>query len=58
MFRDLRYHSSNQTFKVVKCQVSWRYWIRRVAEEEDLADELLGERSGGDGESAGELCCL
>ena len=36
--RDIRYHSSNQTFRIVKCQISWRWWIRHAAEEEDLVD--------------------
>ncbi|THH07232.1 hypothetical protein EW145_g3529 [Phellinidium pouzarii] len=39
--RDVRYHSSNQTFRIVKCQVTWRWWIRSPAEEEDLADAVL-----------------
>ncbi|EJD02702.1 uncharacterized protein FOMMEDRAFT_146573 [Fomitiporia mediterranea MF3/22] len=38
LLRDVRYHSCNQTVRIVKCQLSWRWWIRRVAEEEDLAD--------------------
>ncbi|KAI5121559.1 hypothetical protein M0805_000740 [Coniferiporia weirii] len=38
LLRDVRYHSSNQTFRIVKCQLNWRWWIRNVAEEEDLAD--------------------
>ncbi|KZT72059.1 hypothetical protein DAEQUDRAFT_664662 [Daedalea quercina L-15889] len=36
-FKDLRYYSSNQTIRVVKGQISWRYWIRRPAEEDDLS---------------------
>lgn len=43
-FKDLRYYSSNQTIRVVKGQISWRYWIRRPAEEEDLSHaHVLGE---------------
>ena len=51
MVRDLRYHSSNQTFRVVRCQISWRYWIRRVAEEEDFEDDREGEGERASGES-------
>lgn len=44
LFKDLRYHSSNQTIRVVKGQVSWRYWIRRPAAEEDLSHaQVVGE---------------
>ncbi|EIN11333.1 hypothetical protein PUNSTDRAFT_98433 [Punctularia strigosozonata HHB-11173 SS5] len=28
-FKDLRYHSCNQTIKIVRCRIEWRYWIRR-----------------------------
>ncbi|PCH43678.1 hypothetical protein WOLCODRAFT_122406 [Wolfiporia cocos MD-104 SS10] len=44
LFKDLRYYSSSQTIKVVKGQLSWRYWIRRPAEEEDLSHaQVIGE---------------
>lgn len=44
LFKDFRYHSSNQTIRVVKGQISWRYWIRRPAEEEDLSHaRVVGE---------------
>ncbi|OBZ68127.1 hypothetical protein A0H81_11865 [Grifola frondosa] len=44
LFKDLRYHSSNQTFRIVKGQVSWRYWLRSPAEEEDLSHaRVVGE---------------
>ncbi|CCM03589.1 uncharacterized protein FIBRA_05726 [Fibroporia radiculosa] len=44
LFKDLRYHSSNQTIKVVKGMISWRYWIRRPAAEEDLSHaQVIGE---------------
>ena len=49
LLRNVRYHSSNQTFRAVKCQISWRYWIRHAAEEEDLAEELgRGENDSGE----------
>ncbi|KAI8993910.1 hypothetical protein BD414DRAFT_436222, partial [Trametes punicea] len=48
LVKDLRYHSSNQTFRIVKGQVSWRYWLRRPAEEEDLSHaRVIGEDTPG-----------
>ncbi|KAJ7647262.1 hypothetical protein FB45DRAFT_987066 [Roridomyces roridus] len=37
LIRDLRYHSSNQTIRIVKGQIEWRYWIRKPASGEDIA---------------------
>ncbi|KAJ7703124.1 hypothetical protein B0H17DRAFT_922585 [Mycena rosella] len=37
LFKDFRYHSSNQTIKIVKGQIEWRYWIRRPASGDDIA---------------------
>ena len=46
MVKDLRYHSSNQTIRVVKGHVAWRYWIRAPAEEEDMVHaQVIGETS-------------
>ncbi|KAH9839543.1 uncharacterized protein C8Q71DRAFT_517238 [Rhodofomes roseus] len=42
-FKDLRYYSSNQTIRVVKGQISWRYWIRKPAEEDLSHAHVLGE---------------
>lgn len=36
LLKDVRYHSSNQTIKLVKGQIQWRYWIRRPTSEEEL----------------------
>ncbi|KAL4251310.1 hypothetical protein ABKN59_005668 [Abortiporus biennis] len=41
LFKGLRYHSSNQTIRIVKGQISWRYWIRSPAQEDDLAHAQL-----------------
>ncbi len=50
LIKDLRYHSSNQTFRIVKVQLSWRYWLRQPAEEEDLSHaRVIGEDTGGKG---------
>ncbi|KAI0705009.1 hypothetical protein C8T65DRAFT_728083 [Cerioporus squamosus] len=48
LIKDLRYHSSNQTFRIVKLQLSWRYWLRQPAEEEDLSHaRVIGEDANG-----------
>lgn len=48
LIKDLRYHSSNQTFRIVKLQLSWRYWLRQPAEEEDLSHaRVIGEEANG-----------
>ncbi|CDO69204.1 hypothetical protein BN946_scf185042.g106 [Trametes cinnabarina] len=48
LIKDLRYHSSNQTFRIVKGKISWRYWLRRPAEEEDLSHaRVIGEDATG-----------
>ncbi|KAF6761220.1 hypothetical protein DFP72DRAFT_34729 [Ephemerocybe angulata] len=36
LFKDFAYHSSNQTIKIVKGQIQWRYWIRVPTGEEDI----------------------
>ncbi|KAJ7072266.1 hypothetical protein C8F01DRAFT_1205872 [Mycena amicta] len=37
LVKDFAYHSSNQTIRIVKGQIEWRYWIRRPASEHDIA---------------------
>ncbi|KAJ7218000.1 hypothetical protein GGX14DRAFT_550111 [Mycena pura] len=37
LVKDLCYHSSNQTIKIVKGQIEWRWWIRRPASGRDIA---------------------
>lgn len=37
LLKDVRYHSSNQTVKIVISQIQWRYWIRRPTSEEDIS---------------------
>ena len=47
LLKDLKYHSSNQSIRVVKGQISWRYWIRAPAGEEDLSHaRVVGEDVG------------
>lgn len=47
MIKDLRYQSSDQTFRAIKCRITWRYWVWRTR----------GEFSGqiGEEESQGAL---
>ncbi|KAF5370617.1 hypothetical protein D9758_002040 [Tetrapyrgos nigripes] len=40
LLKDVHYHSSNQTIKVVKAQIAWRYWIRRPTTEEEIGLSL------------------
>ncbi|KAF9070624.1 hypothetical protein BDP27DRAFT_1401949 [Rhodocollybia butyracea] len=40
LLKDVRYHSSNQTAKIVKAQIAWRYWIRRPTDEEEIGLSL------------------
>jgi|SRR5882762_3128117 hypothetical protein len=42
LLKDVRYHSSNQTIKIVKAQILWRYWIRSPTTEEDLNHSRVG----------------
>jgi hypothetical protein len=44
LLKDFHYHSSNQTFKIVKVQLRWQYWIRSLTHSEDI--QALG---GGEG---------
>ncbi|KAI3619034.1 fermentation associated protein [Moniliophthora roreri] len=36
LLKDVHYHTSNQTIKIVKAQIAWRYWIRSPMMEEDI----------------------
>jgi hypothetical protein len=42
LLKDVRYHSSNQTVRIMKAQILWRYWIRRPTTEEDLGHARIG----------------
>ncbi len=37
LIKDFRYHSSNQTIKIVRGSIEWRWWIRRPASGVDIA---------------------
>ncbi|KAJ7579122.1 hypothetical protein C8J56DRAFT_337033 [Mycena floridula] len=40
LFKDVRYHSSNQTLQITKGEVVWRYWIRRPTKEDEIGLNL------------------
>lgn len=42
LLKDVKYHSSNITVKVVTAQISWRYWLRVPATEDDLNNAHVG----------------
>ncbi|KAJ7251502.1 hypothetical protein B0H12DRAFT_1296299 [Mycena haematopus] len=37
LIKDFCYHSSNQTIKIVRGSIEWRWWIRRPASRDDIA---------------------
>ncbi|KAG2036116.1 hypothetical protein BDR03DRAFT_898980 [Suillus americanus] len=42
LLKDVKYHSSNMTVKIVIAQISWRYWLRVPATEDDLNHAHVG----------------
>lgn len=38
-FRDIEYHSSNISARVLHGNITWRYWLFRVRQEEDIASD-------------------
>ncbi|TFK75375.1 hypothetical protein BDN72DRAFT_832240 [Pluteus cervinus] len=38
LLKDVVYHSSNQSFRIVKVQIQWRYWIRRPTSEDEIGN--------------------
>ena len=45
LLKDFRYHSSNQSIKVVKVQLRWQYWIRSLTTSEHIQARAVGEES-------------
>jgi hypothetical protein len=43
LLKDVHYHSSNQTFKIVKVELRWQYWVRSLARSDDLQAQGGGE---------------
>lgn len=43
LLKDFRYHSSNQTVKIVKVQLRWQYWFRSLTHSEDIQSHAGGE---------------
>ncbi|KII92575.1 hypothetical protein PLICRDRAFT_134291 [Plicaturopsis crispa FD-325 SS-3] len=46
LLKDFRYHSSNQSIRIVKAQISWRYWLRRPAHSADIAQHYRDAEFG------------
>ncbi|KAG2150597.1 hypothetical protein DEU56DRAFT_37144 [Suillus clintonianus] len=42
LLKDVKYYSSNMTVKIVTAQISWRYWLRVPATEDDLNHAHVG----------------
>ncbi|KAG1828967.1 hypothetical protein EV424DRAFT_1507935 [Suillus variegatus] len=42
LLKDVKYHSSNMTVRIVTAQISWRYWLRVPATEDDLNHAHVG----------------
>ena len=34
--KEFRYHSTNQSIRVVKCHITWRYWFWRTRGETEM----------------------
>ena len=48
LIKDFRYHSRNQSIRILKLNVTWRYWIWRTQTKEDVKnDDTGGEASQG-----------
>ncbi|KZT51915.1 hypothetical protein CALCODRAFT_521058 [Calocera cornea HHB12733] len=45
--KDLRYYSRNQAFRVLKCHITWRYWIWRTRDDVDDTRHGVGEDAPG-----------
>lgn len=44
MIKDFRYHSTNQSIRIIKFHITWRYWFWRSRVESDSARvEIPGE---------------
>ncbi|KAF9033263.1 hypothetical protein BDZ89DRAFT_1063002 [Hymenopellis radicata] len=43
--KDVRYHSSNQTVRIVKVQIIWKYWLRRPLSDDNI-DTMFGAEDG------------
>ncbi|EJD45633.1 hypothetical protein AURDEDRAFT_165486 [Auricularia subglabra TFB-10046 SS5] len=43
LLKDLRYHSSNQSFRIVKMKITWKYWLWRTRQGIDAQLDNPGE---------------
>ena len=46
LIKNVAYHSSNQTIRIVKGRIQWRYWNRRTMEESDVGKQGASEPQG------------
>ncbi|KAI0051792.1 hypothetical protein FA95DRAFT_1675579 [Auriscalpium vulgare] len=47
LFKNFHYHSASQTIKIVRGELTWRYWLRAPTLEEDLQARTAGEDARG-----------
>jgi hypothetical protein len=45
LLKDFHYHSSNQTIKIVKGEVVWRYWLWRTTEAHEIGHTVVEDRT-------------
>jgi hypothetical protein len=44
LLKDVQYHSSNMSIRVLHCHITWRYWLWKTREGEDIqCDHTAGE---------------
>ncbi|CAE6514246.1 unnamed protein product [Rhizoctonia solani] len=44
LLKDVQYHSSNMSIRVLHCHITWRYWLWNTREGEDIQyDHAVGE---------------
>ncbi|CAE6438798.1 unnamed protein product [Rhizoctonia solani] len=44
LLKDVQYHSSNMSIRVLHCHITWRYWLWKTREGEDIQyDHAIGE---------------
>ncbi|CAE6416310.1 unnamed protein product [Rhizoctonia solani] len=60
LLKDVQYHSSNMSIRVLHCHITWRYWLWRIREGEDVQyDHTVGgePKRSSSGRSDTELPC-
>ncbi|CAE7120149.1 unnamed protein product [Rhizoctonia solani] len=60
LLKDVQYHSSNMSIRVLHCHITWRYWLWKTREGEDIQyDHAVGEepKKSGSSQNDTELPC-